>query len=247
MVAEGLSDSKAREQIFMVDRWGLLTDNMQNLLSFQQKLAQKSATVDQWNNTDSISLIDVISNAKPTVLIGVSGVPGLFSQEVITEMHAHCKRPIVLPLSNPTSRVEATPADIIRWTEGDALIATGSPFDPVLFNDKSYPIAQCNNSYIFPGIGLGVLASGATRVTDEMLMESSRALAECSPLSQDGHGALLPPLEAIQQVSHHIALAVAKKAVEQNKAPKRSDEQLLEKINATFWEPEYLKYKRTAL
>ncbi|MGR5145240.1 NAD-dependent malic enzyme [Photobacterium alginatilyticum] len=247
MVSEGLSDDEARERIFMVDRWGLLTDNMQNLLSFQQKLAQKSATVDKWNDTDSISLMDVISNAKPTVLIGVSGVPGLFSQEVITEMHAHCKRPIVLPLSNPTSRVEATPSDIIRWTEGDALIATGSPFDPVLFDGKSYPIAQCNNSYIFPGIGLGVLASGASRVTDEMLMESSRALAECSPLAQNGQGALLPPLEAIQQVSRHIALAVAKKAVEQNKAPKRSDEQLLEKIDATFWEPEYLKYKRTAL
>lgn len=247
MIAEGLSDSAARARIFMVDRWGLLTDNMQNLLDFQQKLAQKSASVSQWNVTGNISLLDVVSNGKPTVLIGVSGVPGLFSQEVIMEMHAHCKRPIVLPLSNPTSRVEATPSDIIRWTEGDALIATGSPFDPVIFNEKTYPIAQCNNSYIFPGIGLGVLASGATRVTDEMLMESSRVLAECSPLAQNGNGALLPPLEDIHQVSHCIALAVAKKAVEQNKAPQRTEEQLLEKIESYFWKPEYLKYKRTAL
>ena len=247
MIAEGLSDQEARERIFMVDRWGLLTDKMQNLLSFQQKLVQKSATVSQWNNTDTISLMDVISNAKPTILIGVSGVPGLFSQEVIREMHAHCMHPIVLPLSNPTSRVEAIPADIIRWTEGAALIATGSPFEPVVFDGKTYPIAQCNNSYIFPGVGLGVLASGARRVTDEMLMESSRALAECSPLAQNGQGALLPPLEEIQQVSRHIALAVAKKAIEQNKAPQRSEEQLLEKIDSTFWGPEYLKYKRTAL
>lgn len=247
MIAEGLSDSAARERVFMVDRWGLLTDDMQNLLDFQQRLVQKSAIVTQWNETGNISLLDVMRNAKPTVLIGVSGVPGLFSQEVITEMHAHCKRPIVLPLSNPTSRVEGMPSDIIRWTEGDALIATGSPFDPVLFNDKTYPIAQCNNSYIFPGIGLGVLASGATRVTDEMLMVSSRALAECSPLARHGEGALLPPLQEIQQVSRHIAMAVAKKAVEQHKAPQRTDEQLLEKIDSFFWKPEYLKYKRTAL
>ncbi|MCW8330981.1 NAD-dependent malic enzyme [Photobacterium sp. SDRW27] len=247
MVAEGLSDSAARERIFMVDRWGLLTDDMQNLLSFQQKLTQKTASVSSWNSTGSISLLDVISHAKPTVLIGVSGVPGLFSQEVISEMHAHCSRPIVLPLSNPTSRVEATPSDILRWTEGNALIATGSPFEPVIFDGKTFPIAQCNNSYIFPGIGLGVLASGATRVTDEMLMASSRALAECSPLAQFGEGNLLPPLEEIHQVSRHIALAVAKKAIEQQTAPQRTDEQLLEKIESTFWEPEYLKYKRTAL
>ncbi len=247
MVSEGLTDLQARERVFMVDRWGLLTDNMQNLLGFQQRLVQKSEVVGQWNNTDSISLMDVVTHAKPTVLIGVSGVPGLFTRDVIQEMHSHCSRPIVLPLSNPTSRVEATPMDIIRWTEGAALIATGSPFEPVLFGGKRYPIAQCNNSYIFPGIGLGVLASNASRVTDEMLMESSRALAACSPLIQDSEAALLPSFADIQEVSRQIALAVALKAVEQGVAPQRTEEQLIERIERTFWKPEYLKYKRTAL
>ena len=129
---------------------------------------------------------------------------------------------------------------------GNALVATGSPFEPVVHNGKTYPIAQCNNSYIFPGIGLGVLAVGARRVTDEMLMESSRALAECSPLAIDGKGALLPPLEEIQTVSRHIAFAVAKKAVEQHKAPKNTDERIKEKIDANFWQAEYRRYKRTS-
>jgi malate dehydrogenase (oxaloacetate-decarboxylating) len=247
MVSEGISEAQARSQVFMVDRWGLLIDDMPNLLNFQQALVQKRDTVNNWDLADNnVSLLDVMRNAKPTVLIGVSGVPGLFSEEVIREMHAHCERPIIFPLSNPTSRVEATPADIIRWTDGNALVATGSPFEPVVHNGKTYPIAQCNNSYIFPGIGLGVLAVNARRVTDEMLMESSRALAECSPLAINGQGALLPPLEDIQKVSRKIAFAVAKKAIEQGKAPKNSDDRILEKIDANFWQSDYRNYKRTS-
>ncbi|AJR08798.1 NAD-dependent malic enzyme [Photobacterium gaetbulicola] len=247
MVSEGISEQQARSQVYMVDRWGLLVDDMPNLINFQKKLVQPRAIINEWDTEDNnISLLDVMRNAKPTVLIGVSGVPGLFSEEVIREMHQHCERPIIFPLSNPTSRVEATPADLIRWTDGHALVATGSPFEPVVHNGKTYPIAQCNNSYIFPGIGLGVLAVGARRVTDEMLMESSRALAECSPLAINGKGALLPPLEEIQNVSRHIAFAVAKKAVEQRKAPKNTDERIKEKINDNFWDAEYRRYKRTS-
>ncbi|MGF1689104.1 NAD-dependent malic enzyme [Photobacterium japonica] len=247
MVSEGISEAQARSQVFMVDRWGLLVDDMPNLINFQKKLVQTREAISQWDTEDNnISLLDVMRNGKPNVLIGVSGVPGLFSEEVIREMHKHCERPIIFPLSNPTSRVEATPADLIRWTDGNALVATGSPFEPVMHNGKIYPIAQCNNSYIFPGIGLGVLAVGAHRVTDEMLRESSRALAECSPLAINGTGALLPPLEEIQDVSRHIAFAVAKKAVEQRKAPKNTDERIKEKINDNFWHSEYRRYKRTS-
>jgi malate dehydrogenase (oxaloacetate-decarboxylating) len=161
-------------------------------------------------------------------------------------MNTHCPRPIVFPLSNPTSRVEATPNDIIRWTNGEALVATGSPFEPVKHDGNTYPIAQCNNSYIFPGIGLGVLAVNARRVTDEMLMESSRALATCSPLAINGQGALLPPLESIHSVSKKIAFAVAKKAIEQGVAQKISDEALEKAIEGGFWQPVYRRYKRTA-
>ncbi len=247
MVSEGISDQQARSQVYMVDRWGLLQEGMQNLLDFQQRLVQKTANTKKWQSEGTgFSLLDVMHNAKPTVLIGVSGAPGLFSQEVIEEMHKHCERPIVFPLSNPTSRVEATPNDIIRWTNGAALVATGSPFDPVVHEGKTYPIAQCNNSYIFPGIGLGVLAVGAKRVTDEMLMESSRALATCSPLAIHGKGALLPPLEEIHSVSKKIAIAVGKKAIEQGVAPAVSDEALEIAIDQHFWQPVYRRYKRTA-
>ncbi|ELA9811947.1 TPA: NAD-dependent malic enzyme [Vibrio parahaemolyticus] len=247
MVSEGISDEKARSQVYMVDRWGLLQEGMPNLLDFQQRLVQKHSNTKEWENEgNGFSLLDVMRNAKPTVLIGVSGAPGLFSQEVIEEMHKHCKRPIVFPLSNPTSRVEATPNDIIRWTNGEALVATGSPFDPVVHEGRPYPIAQCNNSYIFPGIGLGVLAVNAKRVTDEMLMESSRALATCSPLAINGRGALLPPLEEIHLVSKKIAFAVAKKAIEEGVALEITDEALNDAIDQAFWQPVYRRYKRTA-
>ncbi|EGQ7956688.1 NAD-dependent malic enzyme [Vibrio vulnificus] len=247
MVSEGISDKQARSQVFMVDRWGLLQEGMPNLLDFQQRLVQKHSVTAKWETeANGFSLLDVVKNAKPTVLIGVSGAPGLFTQEVIQEMHKHCPRPIVFPLSNPTSRVEAVPADIIRWTNGDALVATGSPFDPVIHEGKTYPIVQCNNSYIFPGIGLGVLAVNAKRVTDEMLMESSRALATCSPLAINGKGALLPPLEEIHTVSKRIAYAVAKKAIEQGVALEIADDALQVAIEQHFWQPVYRRYKRTA-
>ncbi|CZF78757.1 NAD-dependent malic enzyme [Grimontia celer] len=248
MVSEGITDKEARERVFMVDRWGLLLDSMPNLLDFQQKLVQKSSAINDWELQDqNVSLLDVVQNAKPTVLIGVSGAPGLFSEEVIKAMHANCERPIVFPLSNPTSRVEATPFDILRWTNGEALVATGSPFEPVVLDGgKTFTIAQCNNSYIFPGIGLGVLAVEAKRVTDEMLMESSRALAECSPLAKFGRGPLLPALEEIHSVSRHIALAVAKKAIEQGVALELAEDALQERIDAIFWQPKYRQYKRTS-
>ncbi|MHA3116646.1 NAD-dependent malic enzyme [Acinetobacter sp. ANC 4635] len=245
MVAEGLSDAEARQRVFMVDRFGLITENQPNLLDFQRKLAQKPETVASWAQADEmISLLDVVKHAKPTVLIGVSGQPGLFTEEIIRTLAANCERPIVLPLSNPTSRVEAVPADILNWTDGKALIATGSPFAPVNYQGKLYNICQCNNSYIFPGIGLGVIAAGATRVTDSMLMASSNALADCSPMLQDPNADLLPEIDEIQKVSHVIAFKVAKAAMDAGVAPVISDELLMENIEKNFWKPEYRQYKR---
>lgn len=247
MKSEGLNDQEARARIFMVDRFGLLTNKLPNLLDFQSKLIQHSKNLADWDNTnDAISLLDVVRNAKPTILIGVSGQAGLFTEEIIKEMHKHCERPIVMPLSNPTSRVEARPEDIIAWTNGQALVATGSPFSPVVYKEKTYPIAQCNNSYIFPGIGLGVIASGAKRVTDAMLMAASRALAECSPLAKEGEGSLLPLLDDIQEVSRIIAKQVAKEAQIQGVATVTSDKALDEAIENNFWKPEYRIYKRTS-
>ncbi|GKX54380.1 NAD-dependent malic enzyme [Leminorella grimontii] len=247
MIAEGLSETEARARIFMVDRFGLLTDQMPTLLDFQAKLVQKHDALSHWStDSEAISLMDVIRNAKPTVLIGVSGQAGLFTEEAIREMHRHCARPIVMPLSNPTSRVEGRPEDIINWTDGAALVATGSPFAPVMYKEKTYPIAQCNNSYIFPGIGLGVLAAKATRVTDGMLMAASRALADCSPLAKHGEGALLPEVDDIQEVSRYIALKVAKMAQLEGVAVVTSDEALQKEIDSNFWTPEYRRYRRTS-
>lgn len=245
---EGLSEELARSRVFMVDRFGLLTDGMPNLLPFQTKLVQKRENLKNWDTDNEVlSLLDVVRNVKPDILIGVSGQTGLFTEEIIREMHKHCERPIVMPLSNPTSRVEATPQDIIAWTEGKALVATGSPFDPVLWKDKLYPIAQCNNSYIFPGIGLGVIASGASRITDEMLMSASETLAGHSPLVNNGEGLVLPELKDIHKVSRAIAFAVGKMAQQQGVAVKTSADALQQAIDDNFWMPEYRSYRRTSI
>ncbi|MBM7343829.1 NAD-dependent malic enzyme [Pantoea coffeiphila] len=248
MKSEGLSEDEARARVFMVDRFGLLTDKLPNLLNFQSKLVQKSERLANWDSSsDSLSLLDVVRNARPSIMIGVSGQPGLFSEEIVREMHKHCPRPIIMPLSNPTSRVEATPQDIMAWTDGQALVATGSPFAPAIWKDKTYPIAQCNNSYIFPGIGLGVIASGATRVTDSMLMAASRALAECSPLANEGSGPVLPEVKDIQGVSKVIAMAVGKAAQLAGVAVVTSEDVLSKAIAANFWLPQYRNYRRTSI
>ncbi len=248
IISEGVDEASARAKIFMVDRFGLLLDNMPNLVSFQNPLVQKQANLTDWDVADknTISLLDVISNAKPTILIGVSGQPGLFSENVITEMAKHTEQPIIFPMSNPTSRVEATPNDIIRWTKGRAIVATGSPFPPVNYEGKMIEIPQCNNSYIFPGVGLGVLAVKATRITANMLMTSSRTLAECSPKVTDPDGSILPPLIDIREVSKIIAKAVALQAMEDGVAFKKSDEAIDNAIEANFWQPEYRSYRRTS-
>ncbi|MDY7561233.1 NAD-dependent malic enzyme [Pseudomonas sp. 10B1] len=244
MTIEGLSESEARKRIFMVDRHGLLTDKMDGLLDFQSRLAQKTADVTSWGAEGFPTLLDVVSHANATVMIGVSGQRGLFTEQVVREMHKHCAKPLIMPMSNPTSKVEATPEEILRWTDGNALVATGSPFAPVEFNGRTIHIAQCNNSYIFPGIGLGVIASKASRITDKMLMAASNALAECSPMVTGSGDAVLPPLTDIQAVSRKIALAVAKEAQAEGLALETSEEMLLAAIERNFWMPNYRTYRR---
>lgn len=242
MVEEGLSEREARDRLFIVDRAGLLDDSMSDLSPFQEKLAQPKSRLAGWAPTGphgSISLLDVAKEAKPTVLIGVCGQPGLFTEEIVRAMAAHAERPILFPLSNPTSRMEAAPADILKWTDGQALIATGSPIAPVSFGGKTYPIAQCNNTYIFPALGLGILASGTSRVSDEMIRAAARALAACAAATREKSGLLLPPLPEIRNVSHDIAFAVGRMAQKQGHAPETSEEELRAKIRTRFWDPVY--------
>jgi malate dehydrogenase (oxaloacetate-decarboxylating) len=242
MVEEGISESDARARIFVVDRAGLLHDGMPDLPSFQQALAQPLARLADWPRggaDGSISLLDVMKTAHPGVLIGVSGQPGLFSEEIVREMARHAERPILFPLSNPTSRMEAAPADLLKWTNGRALIATGSPIAPVAFEGRTVSIAQCNNSYVFPAIGLGVLAGGCRRVSDEMLRAAARELGECSPARTDPNGPLLPPLSEIRTVTRRLARAVAAEGQRQGLADSTSPEALDAAIAHEFWEPAY--------
>lgn len=248
MVYEGISDSQARKQVFMVDRFGLLTEGMEGLRDFQQRLQQSSSDLADWTfSGDYPSLLDVMNCAKPDVLIGVSGQPGLFTEQVIRAMKQNCELPIIFPLSNPSRQVEARPEQVIEWTDGEVVIATGSPFKPVEYKGRVFAIAQCNNAYIFPGIGLGVVAAKAKLISDEMLMAASNALADASPMVNTGEGALLPPLEAIAQISRDIAFAVAKVAMAQGLALELSDEALKQSIERNFWKAEYRPYKRVSI
>lgn len=243
MQQEGLSEQQARSQIFMIGRNGLITESSERLTPAQAKLTQSNQQIEPWQTqTQQPNLTEVVINAQPTVLIGVSGQPGLFTRELITQMQAHCEQPIIFPLSNPSKKIEATPEKLVQWTEGKAIIATGSPFDPVEFNGNQYPIAQCNNSYIFPGLGLAVVAANITRISEEMLMKASDVLAAESPRLKVGNEQLLPPLTDIVEISKHIAFAVAKLAQQQGLAEQCNEATLLEKIEANFWQPKYREY-----
>lgn len=244
MCSEGLSEPEARSRIYMVDRYGLTVDFMADLRDFQRVLARSENELKNWQYTGEYpSLLEVVNNAKPDILIGVSGQAGLFSEEVIRAMNSHCAKPIVFPLSNPSKQIEATPAQVIEWTEGRAVVATGSPFNPVEYQGQQYPVPQCNNSYIFPGIGLGVVATKATQISDEMLSAASVALAESNSSKT---GALLPPLTDLPEISKKIAFAVGKKAIEQGFALEISDRELERSIENKFWHPEYRPYRRAS-
>ncbi|MEL0658774.1 NAD-dependent malic enzyme [Psychromonas arctica] len=246
MQREGLTEDQARKQVFMVDRYGLLTDNMTELQSFQAPLVQKEADIVGWDKSQKLGLEQVAKQAKITVLFGVSGQKGLFTQGVIEALCENTENPIVLPLSNPTSRVEATPQEITNWSKGKAIIATGSPFPNTLYEGQSFEISQCNNSYIFPGIGLGVLAARATGISDNMLMVASQALADASMEYEKAPGALLPPLKVIKQISEKIACAVAHQAIEDKLALPVTDENMQRRLEANFWLPKYRNYRRTS-
>ena len=248
MMNEGLGAEQARSQVFMVDRFGLLTQGMGELRDFQQKLVQSNEAIATWDIAEEYaSLVEVMHGAKPDILIGVSGQAGLFTEKVITAMKSHCEMPIIFPLSNPSRQVEATPSQVINWTQGEVIIATGSPFEPVEYQGKTFPIAQCNNSYIFPGVGLAVVAANISRITDEMLQVASETLAAASPLANKESDELLPPLTSIAQLSRDIAFAIAKVAYKQGLALALTDDELLEKIELNFWKPEYRQYRRTSL
>jgi malate dehydrogenase (oxaloacetate-decarboxylating) len=246
MVEDGLSEEEARKHFYLVDRDGLLMDSMSNLMDFQKPFAQSKNNLSNWqlDNANIISLKDVVHNVHPTLLIGVSGQPGVFTEALIRDMAAHVKRPIIFPLSNPTTRSEATPADLMKWTEERAIIGTGSPFGSVTKGGKSVRVDQTNNCYIFPGIGLGIIAVKATRVTDKMFMAAAKALADCSPAKTDPDANLLPALMEIREVSLQVAIAVAKEAIKAGIAKYDEIEPLEKRIARMMWATEYFSYQK---
>ena len=241
MVHQGLSEAEARERFYLVDRNGLLHNEMTGLAAFQIPFARSKQALSSWRLAQAghISLQDVIDNAKPTILLGVSGQPNQFTEPMIRKMASECERPIVFPLSNPTSRAEAVPQDILEWTDGKALIATGSPFNAVSINGQTIEIAQCNNSYIFPGMGLAVVVGNIQRITDGMMMAAALALSELSPAVKTGQGRLLPTLSDIREVSQHIACAVILQAIEEGHAAPIGDKNLTELVRQSMWQPNY--------
>ena len=184
--------------------------------------------------------------ARPDILIGVSGQAGLFTEDVVRAMRECHPRPIIFPLSNPSRQVEAAPAQVVEWTDGDAIIATGSPFAPVHWKGNEFPIAQCNNAYIFPGVGLGVVSARARRINEAMMMAASAALAEASPVLRGSGKALLPPLRDLAELSRDIAFAVAREAQKQGLAPEMSEARLRRRIEENFWQPQYREYRRVS-
>ncbi|MGG5779962.1 oxaloacetate-decarboxylating malate dehydrogenase [Bacillus albus] len=243
MVRVGVSEEESYKRFWCIDRNGLVTDNMEDLLDFQMPYARKAAEVSEWKQNDVIGLIEVVKHVKPTILIGTSTVAGAFKEEIIKEMASHVERPIILPMSNPTPLAEAKPADLIEWTEGRALVATGSPFEPVTYNGVTYVVGQSNNALIFPGLGLGTIVVRASVMTDGMFAAAAEAVASMVDTSQPG-APILPEVEELRNISEMVAIEVAKVAVAEGVARENlSDNDIKIAVKEAIWEPEYRQIK----
>jgi len=239
MVADGLSEADARARIFVVDVRGLVTVGRTDLSPAQCRLAQPAGAVASSRPGQLASFADVMDAVRPTALIGLSTAAGAFTEEIVRRMAAHAPRPIIMPLSNPTSRSEATPQDLAGWTQGRALVATGSPFPPVTLDGASIPVAQCNNVYIFPGVGLAVTAIQATRVTDAMMTAAATAVSGQASIHRDQRGTILPDQAHLVDTATAVARAVGRAAVAGGVAPDLSGTQIDEAIERARWRPEY--------
>lgn len=239
MVRQGADQEKANRQFWCIDRPGLLTDQTEGLKDFQKPFAREESEVSEWarNQNGGIDFLETVRQVRPTILIGSSTVGGAFTEEIVKEMAKHVEKPVILPLSNPTSKSEAVPEDLIKWTEGRALVATGSPFEPVQYNGQTYVIGQANNSFIFPGIGLGVMISKAKRVTDHMLAKAAEAVAG-QVHTEQASAPLLPQVEDLRSVSLAVASAVVQAAIDDGIARVRP-KNIENAVKEAMWEPRY--------
>lgn len=247
MIRAGLSHDKAYQKFWLIDRQGLLLNTDKDLTEAQKPYARSPLEIESWaiNDQQHPSLTDTIRQVKPTILIGCSAQTGAFSQNIIEIMSSACERPIIFPLSNPDEKCEAKPADILTWSKGKALIATGTAFPPVEYQNRMVQIAQCNNALVFPGIGLGVLAVSATRLTKEMILAASETLCKFAPSKKDSFLPLLPSLDDAQTVAKEIAIAVAQCAIDSGYAQCNQDQNLKKLIDDMFWKPRYLPFRKS--
>jgi malic enzyme len=241
LVDAGLSLAQARARIAMVDSRGLVTADRTNLESFKAAFARSAGDVATYRCSDvrSISLAETIANFRPTILLGTSGTPGLFTEDVVRAMAAVNDRPIVFPLSNPTSKSECTAEQAVAWSDGRAIVATGSPFAPVIFDGRTFRIGQGNNSFIFPGVGLGLWVGKVRRVTDGMFLDAAKALAAQVTEQDLAGGAVYPPLTRIRNCSRAVACAVIRRAVAEGHAPDAAANGVDDAVAAAMWTPEY--------
>jgi malate dehydrogenase (oxaloacetate-decarboxylating) len=246
MVEAGVTENDARSRFYLVDREGLLLEGMNGLQQFQAAFAQSRDRIAAWQlkSTNRIGLAEVAANAHPTVLIGTSGQAHSFSEAVVRAMAAHVQRPVIFPLSNPTERSEATPDELLLWTEGRAVIGTGSPFPPITRDGRPFRVDQTNNAYVYPGVGLGAIAVQARRISDGMFLAAARTIAELSPAKRDPRANLLPPLAEIRKVSLAVAIAVAKQAEREDLTQSVPDQELGAAVASMMWEPVYATYRR---
>ncbi|HXZ14280.1 MAG TPA: NAD-dependent malic enzyme [Candidatus Sulfotelmatobacter sp.] len=244
---KGISEDETRRRFYAIDRDGLVTEKTQGLRPEQMAYARKEEEVKAWRQPNGeIALLDVIRNAKPSVMIGVSGQPGAFTEQSVREMAKHAARPVIFPLSNPTSRSEATPQDLMAWTEGRALIGAGSPFAPVNVGGKKVPVAQTNNSYIFPGLALGIVASKPRRVTDTMVKAAAEELVRRLLTQKDHNASLLPPISKARELAAFIGEAVGRQAIVEGEAQIPDEAALKRELQANIWDPVYVPYARKA-
>lgn len=239
MVAQGLSAAQAAERIWVVDVTGLLTDDRTDLSAGQRMFAQPANRVANWGLPGPAQLADVVHHVDVGILMGLSTAAGAFTEDIVRELAGKTERPIIFPLSNPTSHAEAHPAELDEWTGGRALIATGSPFAPLQRDGVARPVAQCNNVYIFPALGLAVTAAQATRVTDDMMSVAAATLGDSSPALSDPAAPLLPAWSDVPDIALRIAHAVGRQAIAEGVAPARSDEELTDRIAQVHWTPRY--------
>jgi malate dehydrogenase (oxaloacetate-decarboxylating) len=243
MVEAGLSPEEAASRFYVVGRAGLMVEGKTDLAKlepFQRRYVQKASAIEGWNKeNDQPSMMDVIKNAKPTVLIGVSGQAGSFTEAMVREMAKHVARPVIFPLSNPTANSEARPEDLMTWTEGRVIIGTGSPFPPIQRNGRAFKVDQTNNSYIFPGVGVAALALKIPRITDRLFMAAAKALADMSPARADAEANLLPPVSSLRSVARAVAIGVGKQAIADGQIAPIDDADMAAKIDAKMWEPVY--------